>query len=253
MDPRQALSFHRDFLKDHVRQEVDFSLTEQARGLPPPPLQKPVPDGAVKIDLPKSAGLNRAQSTTLFEAISKRRSRRTFTPQPLSVDELAWLLWATQGIQRIFRGGSAFRTVPSAGARHAFETYLALTRVDGIPPALYRYLPIEHQLILERNIPDLGSRIAEAALNQNFVADAAAVFVWTVLPSRMEWRYGLAAHKVILLDAGHVGQNLYLACEAIHAGTCTLAAYDQNRMDALLGVNGVEEFAIYLAPVGKVK
>ena len=99
----------------------------------------------------------------------------------------------------------------------------------------------------------MGLRLAEAALDQKFVADAAAVFIWTALPRRMEWRYGLAAHKVILLDAGHVGQNLYLACEAIQAGTCTLAAYDQDRMDALLGVNGEDEFTIYLAPVGKVK
>jgi SagB-type dehydrogenase family enzyme len=247
------LDLHREFLKDRIRQSVDFSQTEQARGLPPPPLQKPAPEGALKINLPKPATLTFAPATSVFEAINNRRSRRKFTTQPLSLEELAWLLWATQGIQRVFRGGSAFRTVPSAGARHAFETYLALTRVEGVPPALYRYLPVDHQLVLEREIPDLGARCAEAALDQNFVADAAAVFIWTALPRRMEWRYSLAAHKVILLDAGHVGQNLYLACEGIHAGTCTLAAYDQDRMDSLLGVDGDEEFTVYLAPVGKVK
>jgi SagB-type dehydrogenase family enzyme len=68
----------------------------------------------------------------------------------------------------------------------------------------------------------------------------------------MEWRYDVAAHKVIALDAGHVCQNLYLACEAINAGTCAIAAYDQQALDALLGVDGTEEFTIYLAPVGKV-
>ncbi|MFO7569003.1 MAG: nitroreductase family protein, partial [Smithellaceae bacterium] len=67
---------------------------------------------------------------------------------------------------------------------------------------------------------------------------------------RMEWRYDLAAHKVIAIDAGHVCQNLYLACEAIGAGTCAVAAYDQEACDALLGVDGHEEFTIYLAPVG---
>jgi len=153
----------------------------------------------------------------------------------------------------VFKGGSAFRTVPSAGARHAFETYLALMRIAGVKPALYRYLPVDHQLVYERDIEHLGLRVTEAALGQKFVTDAAAVFIWTALPRRMEWRYGLAAHKVILLDAGHVGQNLYLACEAIRAGTCTLAAYDQDLMDTLLGVDGTDEFAVYLAPVGKVK
>jgi SagB-type dehydrogenase family enzyme len=76
--------------------------------------------------------------------------------------------------------------------------------------------------------------------------------MWSAIPYRMEWRYGLAAHKVILLDAGHVCQNLYLACEAIGAGTCAVAAYDQELMDKLLRIDGNDEFVIYLAAVGKV-
>ena len=67
----------------------------------------------------------------------------------------------------------------------------------------------------------------------------------------MEWRYDLAAHKVIAIDAGHVCQNLYLACEAINAGTCAIAAYDQEEMDLFLRVDGKNEFTIYLASVGK--
>jgi SagB-type dehydrogenase family enzyme len=69
----------------------------------------------------------------------------------------------------------------------------------------------------------------------------------------MEWRYSVAAHRVILIDAGHVCQNLYLACQAIGAGTCAIAAYDQNKMDEFLKVDGKDEFVVYLAPVGKVK
>jgi SagB-type dehydrogenase family enzyme len=67
----------------------------------------------------------------------------------------------------------------------------------------------------------------------------------------MEWRYDLAAHKVIAIDAGHVCQNLYLACEAIHAGTCAIAAYDQEAMDQFLRIDGKDEFTLYLASVGK--
>lgn len=67
----------------------------------------------------------------------------------------------------------------------------------------------------------------------------------------MEWRYGIAAYKVIAIDAGHVCQNLYLACEAIGAGTCAIAAYDQEAMDKILRIDGQDEFAIYLASVGK--
>jgi SagB-type dehydrogenase family enzyme len=94
--------------------------------------------------------------------------------------------------------------------------------------------------------------VSAATLNQSFIGKAPIVFVWTAIPYRMEWRYDLAAHKVIALDAGHVCQNLYLAAEAIKAGTCAIAAYDQNLMDNLLRVDGEDEFTIYLAPVGKV-
>jgi SagB-type dehydrogenase family enzyme len=68
----------------------------------------------------------------------------------------------------------------------------------------------------------------------------------------MEWRYLETAHRVILLDAGHVCQNLYLACENIGAGTCAIAAYEQEAMDELLQVDGEDEFTVYLAPVGKI-
>ena len=81
--------------------------------------------------------------------------------------------------------------------------------------------------------------------------DAAVTFIWTAIPYRMEWRYDIAAHKVIAIDAGHVCQNLYLACEAIDAGTCAMAAYDQEEMDKLLRIDGQNEFTIYIAAVGR--
>jgi SagB-type dehydrogenase family enzyme len=111
---------------------------------------------------------------------------------------------------------------------------------------------LEHQLLLLSPRDGLGPQVAQAALGQPFAGKSAVTFVWTAIPYRMEWRYGLAAHKVIAIDAGHVCQNLYLACAAISAGTCAVAAYHQQAMDELLGVDGEEEFTIYLAPVGKI-
>ena len=148
--------------------------------------------------------------------------------------------------------GHVFRTVPSAGCRHALETYLAVFRVEDLKPGVYRYLPLRQQLLFELSDDLLAQKLGEAVLGQAFVATAAVAFIWTAVPYRMEWRYGLAAHKVIALDAGHVCQNLYLACEAIGAGTCAIAAYDQQKIDTLLRLDGEDEFTIYLAPVGKV-
>jgi SagB-type dehydrogenase family enzyme len=188
----------------------------------------------------------------LQSAISHRRSRRSFNSEPLTQEELSFLLWATQGITEPLDRGTALRTVPSAGARHALETYLCVFRVRGLEAGFYRYLPLEHQLLFEFQEERAAAKISEATLGQSFAGRSAVTFIWTAIPYRMEWRYGLAAHKVIALDAGHVCQNLYLACEAIGAGTCAVAAYHQELMDRLLRVDGKDEFTIYLAPVGKV-
>jgi SagB-type dehydrogenase family enzyme len=249
--PQSRLEQYRYFLKDTIRRTIDFAETDQHRGVPPPPVEKPFAADARRLDL-VAAGQWTIPDVSLQTAIRRRESRRSFRPQPLTLDELSFLLWATQGIRDKVAPGTALRTVPSAGARHAFEAYVAALNVSSVEPGVYRYLPLEHQLLLEFQVEHMARRIVDAVLGQSFVGNAAAVFIWTAIPRRMEWRYGLAAHKVIAIDAGHVGQNLYLACEAIGAGTCAVAAYHQELMDRFLRVDGEEEFTIYLAPVGKV-
>lgn len=241
----------REFLKDNVRQRVDFSMTDQRRHFPPPPLELPFSGDAQRIPLKKIDQLGTIGTIDLKSAIAKRESRRDYLDAPLTLDELSFLLWATQGVRLKLDAGHALRTVPSAGCRHAFETRLCVLNVEGLSRGIYRYLPIEHELLFEQAPENLEMNLVRGTLGQRFTGEGAVVFVWTTIPYRMEWRYGLAAHKVIALDAGHVCQNLYLACEAIGAGTCAIAAYDQQAMDALLGVDGEEEFTIYLAPVGR--
>lgn len=243
---------NRFFLKDSIRQQIDFSQTDQSRNLPAPPMQKPCPADVPRIDLPNGReALMRLGRMPVGEAIVFRESVRQYKPDPLTLEELAALLWATQGVRYLVSPESALRSVPSAGARHAFETYLVINRVKILPAGLYRYLPFDDklaQLAIDENI---GRKAAAACFDQNFIATSAVTFFWTAIPARMEWRYDLAAHKVIAIDAGHVGQNLYLACQSIDAGCCAVAAYNQSACDQLLGVDREEEFTIYLAPVGK--
>ena len=162
------------------------------------------------------------------------------------------LLWATQGVRSVVHEAAVLRTVPSAGCRHPFETYFAALRVVGLVPAIYRYLPLDHALVEFVRHPDLEEQLIRGTFGQTFCGEAAVTFIWTAVPERMEWRYGEASYKVIALDAGHVCQNLYLACENINAGTCAVAAYDQEEIDKVLGVDGQDEFVIYMAPVGRV-
>jgi SagB-type dehydrogenase family enzyme len=242
---------HRRWLKDSIRKTVDWSATGQSRGLPPPSAQKPVPPNARTVALPVPDRFDSVCTSSLLRVLRSRRSIRRYAQTPLSLEEVAFLLWATQGITERHGDEATFRPVPSAGARHAFETYLYCRRVATLEEGIYRYLPLEHRLLFEFTEPGLAARISEACFGQRFVGQGAVTFFWSVLPRRMEWRYGPAAHRVLLLDAGHVCQNLYLSAEAIGAGTCAVAAYDQEALDALLHLDGEEEFVLYLAPVGK--
>jgi SagB-type dehydrogenase family enzyme len=242
---------YRSFLKDSIRKEIDFSKTDQHRGLPPPPIEKPYPKTARRIALPPFDKFGELGRMDLASAIRNRESRRTYRAEPLTIEELSFLLWATQGIKQRIDSGHASRTVPSAGCRHAFETYLCVLNIRGVDQGIYRYLPLEHQLLFEFTEENLNLKIVQAVLGQPYPGKAGVTFIWTAIPYRMEWRYGVAAHKVIAIDAGHVCQNLYLACEAIGAGTCAIAAYDQEGVDELLRIDGDDESTIYLASVGR--
>lgn len=241
----------RYFLTDRIREEVNFWTTRQSEGLKPPPVQKPVPPDSRIVKLPNQETWS-IQPCDLQSAIANRESHRRFTHDQLSLDELAFLLWATQGVRKELHEAAVLRTVPSAGCRHPFETYLAILRVGNLENGIYRYLPLDHSLVFVKGGDNLAGHLTAATRGQSFAGQAAVTFIWTVIPERTEWRYAEASYKVIALDAGHVCQNLYLACEAIGAGTCAIAAYEQTIVDVLLEVDGNEEFSIYMAPVGKV-
>jgi len=245
----------REFLKANFL-DLDAISTDQQKKINPPLLEKPVEDFISEIQLP-AIDFSKFSQKSLTEAFKQRRSHRKFTKHPLQLEELSYLLWATQGVKETFqrkgRTVASFRTVPSAGARHPFETYLLIFRIDSLEQGIYKYSAIENKLFLLQKKSNLGSEIVEATLGQSFTAKSAVVFVWSCIPYRAEWRYDIAAHKGILLDAGHVGQNLYLACETIGAGTCAIAAYNQKKIDKLLKLDGKDEFVVYLSPVGKTK
>ena len=248
---KELMIKNRNFLKDTIRKSVDFSKTEQNRGINAPPIQKPYPENADLIDLVVEEEWENVFNIPLARAMKNRVSHRDFSGDPLLLDELSFLLWATQGV-RLVEGNNTYRNVPSAGCRHSMETYLAVFNVKGIEKGVYRYLPLSHRLILEFKESELNQKLINATFGQQFAGLSAVTFIWTTIPNRMEWRYGPVSHKVIALDAGHAAQNLYLACEAINSGTCVIGAYDQEYADDLLGLDGVDEFVIYLAPVGKL-
>jgi SagB-type dehydrogenase family enzyme len=227
-----------------------LSRSDQEKGLPQPPLEIP-PDPALPIiDLPGPETIA-VPPLDLRTAIGRRRSIRSYAREPVSLSELAFLLWCTQGVQRVAGTYATFRTVPSAGARHALETYLLVNDVAGLEPGLYRYLALTHRLQQLETDPTLAVRIMEACLGQQFILRSGATFLWVAVPYRMTWRYAERGYRELHKDAGHACQNLYLAAEAVGCGVCAVAAYDDDAMAKILGIDGVDRFLIYLATVGK--
>jgi len=226
-------------------------ISAQNLGRPQPPLQLPV-DPAALIPLPAPEDVQKP-AIDLWQSIHQRISVRNYSEQSLTLGELSLLLWATQGVRRISKRPATLRTVPSAGARHAFESYLLINRVDSLVPGIYRYAAIEHALLSHDLSTDANARITAACLDQTQVSTSAVTFAWAAVIDRMTWRYTVRGYRYILLDAGHVCQNLYLAAEGLGCGVCAIAAFDDDLLNRELGLDGVDQFVVYAASLGKRK
>lgn len=223
--------------------------SDQSCGRPQPPIQLDFDKTQPIIKLPDPSGLV-TELAGVQKTIEQRKSIRNYSKLPLTMEQLSYLLWCTQGVKAVFQGTTTIRNVPSAGARHAFETYLLINKVDGITPGLYRFLALENSLICISLDHDIADKVTKVCLNQNFVKSSAVTFLWIAVPYRMNWRYGERGYRYLYLDAGHVCQNLYISAESIHCGTCAIAAYSDDELNQLLGLDGENQFVIYLATVG---
>ena len=223
--------------------------SDQQQGVAQPPLYSVLRDGR-RITLPSPQALDLG-SMGFREAIETRRSFRDYVEEPLALEELSFLLWCSQGVKPESTDKNTVRTVPSAGARHAFETLLLVNRVDGLEPGLHQYDAAAHELIQWESPADIAEQLTAACLNQPIVRNSAATFIWVAERYRMAWRYGERGVRYLFLDAGHVCQNLYLAAESIAAGTCAIGAFTDDQVNRLLGLDGIDRFVVYLAGVGK--
>ena len=225
--------------------------SDQVRGLAPPPVEYEADKSLPECELPRPDAVETG-AMQLTEAIERRKSVRDYTRTPLSIEELSYLLWCTQGVKRVVKGIYTIRTVPSAGARHALETYLLVNSVRGLIPGLYRFIATKHSLARISGEERLAERAVRACYGQDFVRTSAVTFIWTAAAYRMTWRYGERGYRYIHLDAGHVCQNLYLCALSIGCGACAIAAYDDDEINHLLEIDGKNNFTVYLCAVGKV-
>jgi SagB-type dehydrogenase family enzyme len=228
-----------------------LSEPDQKLGNPQPPYEIPIKSDQALIDLPRPNSIDIA-TYDLRRAIEERRSLRRYSGDTLSLEELSYLLWLTQGVKKINEKRKVtLRTVPSAGCRHPFETFLSINRVDGLDPGLYRFIATEHKLAALQRSKTFNDKLTEACLGQRHVATSAVTFIWAAVPYRTVWRYSERSYRYLYLDAGHVCQNLHLAAESINCGICAIGAFDDDLADELMGFSPPEMFVIYLASLGR--
>jgi len=176
---------------------------------------------------------------SLTQALARRRSRREYGMRDLTEDELSQLLWAAQGIT----DSRGFRTAPSAGATYPLETYVATVR------GLFHYRPQGHRLV-RIGEDDLRSALAGAALQQRWVREAPAVFIFSAVRERTSRRYGQRAERYIHMEAGHAAQNLLLQAVALGLAAVPVGAFYDDQVAEILGLPQ-DEAPLYLIPVGE--
>lgn len=206
---------------------------------------KVYPD-AEKVELPRSWKLTEARITPLLQ---NRRSLRRFVMEPIKFEELAFMLWASQGITAE-SGNYSFRTAPSAGALYPVETYFSANFVEGLDAGLYHF-DVQNFRLDRLSAEDSAEAVAAACLDQKFMAQSAVCFLWSAVFRRCMTKYGNRGLRYVLLDAGHICQNLLVAAEATGCGGCPVAAFYDNEINDLLQLDPGEESILYAAAVGK--
>ena len=170
---------------------------------------------------------------SLEEVLAARRSVREFTDEPLTDREISQLLWAAQGIT----DPAGLRSAPSAGALYPLELYVATSS------GLYHYHPGNHEL-QQRDRADLRRAMHAAALSQNPVVEAPAVFVITAAR-----KYGTRAERYVHMEVGHAAQNLLLEAVAMDLAAVPIGAFEDDQLSKVLQLPG-DESPLYLIPVG---
>jgi SagB-type dehydrogenase family enzyme len=197
-------------------------------------------DGVMALPEPRLDG-----EVPVERALQSRRSLRKFAPEPLSLAAASQLLWAAQGIT----DRQGLRTAPSAGALYPLEILLVAGNVSGVRPGVYRYDPRGHRLsrVLDG---DTRERIAEAALEQEWIAEAPAILVIAAVYERTARKYKRRTERYVHIEAGHAAQNVYLQAAALGLGTTMVGAFRDEELARALGLES-DMKPIGLLPVGK--
>jgi SagB-type dehydrogenase family enzyme len=211
-----------------------------------PALYKTYPDAPqIKLPTPRLDG-----GVATETAIQNRRSVRSYVDAPMTLDELSRVLFLMGGISTD-RWGNAVRNAPSSGALYPIEAYAVVHNVVGLAPGVYHY-GVQHHTLAQIKSADLRDTVVQQGLQQAFLGQCNVVIFLTMIMQRMRPKYQDRSYRYGLIEAGHLGQNIYLAATSMGLGACAIGAYMDDAINDMLGIDGVEEFSVYMLSVGKV-
>jgi SagB-type dehydrogenase family enzyme len=189
----------------------------------------------------------------LLDAILARRTAREMEPVQLTRAQLGTLLHCGYGITRDNAGTPwprPFRTVPSGGALYPLELYFHTTLVDDLPTGLYHYNPSRNDVCLLRE-GDLSAELRAALVFPEVVNDASVLLVVTAIMERSTFKYADRGYRFIMLEAGHVAQNVNLAAVGLGLGAVNIGGFYEHRLDETLRLDGVTHSSVYVIGIGR--
>ncbi|MEA1906843.1 MAG: SagB/ThcOx family dehydrogenase [Euryarchaeota archaeon] len=202
-------------------------------------------DGWIVLPAPGTTG-----RVSVEGALFSRRSVRTYTKEPITLDDLSRLLWAAQGVTAVAGGRDELRTAPSAGALYPLEVYVVAGNVGGVPDGVYHFLPREHALQKVCD-GDLRGNLSGCALRQSQITDAAVDIVFMAVFERTTAKYGDRGVRYVYMESGHAAQNVCLQAESLGLGVCAIGAFYDVDVAELLALPE-DEVPIYILSVGNV-
>lgn len=250
-DINEVIRKNREFTQGYKFDDPFLNAeTDESRHKPAPPAVKPpMTDGSDLVKLDRRLG--EAAKSVVIRTMDARRSVRDYSDKPMTLSQLYAILFTTQSIQAMSpNGDETLRPVPSGGSKHAYETYLVIQNVEELKPGTYHYLPDANALEFLHPIDDIPKTLKGTFCGQPWVSGAAAAFYWAMVPYRLEWRYGVYAHKFGLIEAGHICQNAYLTCTDLNLGMCCSGTVAYDATNKLFGLDGKDEYVVYGALVG---
>ena len=238
----------KEFIKGTVY--PDYSTVDLLLRIPEPPHELPVKEGQTIIKLPNPKKF-KVKDVPVRKVIENWEPAAFFARSSISLEELSYLLWCTQGFRKIVAENFQLRNVPSSGSRYPLETYFVASDVEGLETGLFRYLPKSNSIVAERIDSDLTLEMSTASMNFKVMTRAAVTFLWVAIPYRSTWALGNRGYRSALIEAGHTCQNLIFAAAGLGLDVFPIELFHDAMMTKLANLDPETQWPVYLAAVGK--